>query len=96
MANGGESWNQPVMATSVVYMQKDEGRNAVGKEQKKKKRLEEDEWPKNDEQTRTSLIHLNREIKRTRRADIWNVPSKMDTAHCIFDQCADLAIEALQ
>lgn len=42
------------------------------------------------------VIHLNREIKRTRRADIWNVPSKMDTAHCIFDQCADLAIEALQ
>lgn len=28
MANGVESWNHPVMATSVVYMQKEEGRNA--------------------------------------------------------------------
>lgn len=33
MANGVESWNQPVMATSVVYIQKDEGRKAVEKEQ---------------------------------------------------------------
>lgn len=31
MANGVESWNQPVMATSVVYIQKDEGRKAVEK-----------------------------------------------------------------
>ena len=29
MANGGKSWNQPVMATKVVYMQKEEGRNAA-------------------------------------------------------------------
>lgn len=32
MANGVESWNQPVMATSVVYIQKDEGRKAVENE----------------------------------------------------------------
>ena len=29
-ANGIESWNHPVMATNVVYMQKEEGRNAGG------------------------------------------------------------------
>lgn len=34
MANGGESWNHPVIATSVVYMQKEEGKNAE----------EEEEW----------------------------------------------------
>lgn len=28
MAKGGESWNHPVMATSVVYMQKEDGKNA--------------------------------------------------------------------
>lgn len=33
MANGVESWNQPVMATSVVYIQKEEGRKAEEKEQ---------------------------------------------------------------
>lgn len=33
MANGVESWNQPVMATSVVYIQKDEGRKAEEKQQ---------------------------------------------------------------
>ena len=31
MANGGESWNQPVMATSVEYIQNVEGRNAGAK-----------------------------------------------------------------
>ncbi len=36
MANGDESWNQPVMATSVVYMQKEDGRNAEEREQKKR------------------------------------------------------------
>lgn len=33
IANGVESWNHPVMATSVVYIQKEEGRNAEEKEQ---------------------------------------------------------------
>lgn len=37
MANGVESWNHPVMATSVVYMQKEEGRNAERKKNKCKK-----------------------------------------------------------
>lgn len=36
MANGVESWNHPVMATSVVYMQKEEGRKAEEKEQKRR------------------------------------------------------------
>lgn len=34
MANGGESWNHPVMATSVVYMQKEDGKNAKGGDRK--------------------------------------------------------------
>ena len=37
MANGVESWNQPVMATRVVYMQKDEGRNAEERERERKR-----------------------------------------------------------
>lgn len=36
IANGVESWNHPVMAISVVYMQKEEGRNA--------EKEEEDNW----------------------------------------------------
>lgn len=40
MANGVESWNQPVMATRVVYMQKDEGRNAEEREREKKRRMD--------------------------------------------------------
>lgn len=32
-ANGVESWNHPVMAISVVYMQKEEGRNAEKEEE---------------------------------------------------------------
>lgn len=31
-ASGVESWNHPVMAISVVYMQKEEGRNAEGRQ----------------------------------------------------------------
>ena len=35
-ANGMESWNQPVIATIVVYMQKEEGRNAGGEAERKR------------------------------------------------------------
>lgn len=35
MANGAESWNHPVMATSVVYIQKEEGRKAEAEEQRR-------------------------------------------------------------
>lgn len=36
MAKGVESWNHPVIATNVVYIQKEEGRKAEAREQQKK------------------------------------------------------------
>lgn len=38
-ANGVESWNQPVMATIVVHMQKEDGKNAEEKTHKYPKNL---------------------------------------------------------
>lgn len=46
MANGGESWNQPVIATSVVYMQKEEGKNA---EEDREKEINNQENPRGGE-----------------------------------------------